>query len=317
MEIFGIKKKQVEGEPPVSNPFKQQKLPAWQPILTPKAVIVSFFVIGLIFVPLGIGLVFSSNMVNELQSRAYEVCPNEGDTICPLVNVSFPNVDMQPPIFLYYKLENFYQNHRRYGRSRSDDQLRGIEVASTTTLVDCDPYISLNNSNNAQDIYFPCGLIAKSWFNDTFKLYRSNGTQIPMSSQNIAWPSDVETKFNNPSNKTQGIRTIPDLKNPDFINWMRIAGLPTFRKLYRIINEPLKGDFTVEIGNNFPVTSFGGHKYVVISTTCWLGGKNPFLGYAYIVVGTVCVILAIIFALKQVIRPRVQGDTTYLVWARS
>jgi hypothetical protein len=104
--------------------------------------------------------------------------------------------------------------------------------------------------------------------------------------------------------RTQGIRTIPDLKNPDFINWMRIAGLPTFRKLYRIINEPLKGDFTVEIGNNFPVTSFGGHKYVVISTTCWLGGKNPFLGYAYIVVGTVCVILAIIFALKQVIRPR-------------
>lgn len=80
MEIFGIRKKPVEGEPPgnpiiyncisvrlsfvVSNPFKQQKLPAWQPILTPKAVIISFFVIGLIFVPLGIGLVFSSNQVS-------------------------------------------------------------------------------------------------------------------------------------------------------------------------------------------------------------------------------------------------------------
>jgi hypothetical protein len=317
MEIIGIKKKPAEGEPPVSNPFKQQKLPAWQPILTPKAVIISFFIIGLVFVPLGIGLVFSSNMVSEYQSSAYEVCPEKGETYCPLINVSFPNLDLQPPIFMYYKLENFYQNHRRYARSRNDVQLRGIEITSKLTLVDCDPVVSLNNSDNPEDIYFPCGLIAKGLFNDTFKLFHSNGTQIALSMENIAWESDVNTKFNNPPNTTRGIRVIPDLKNPDFINWMRVAGLPTFRKLYRIIDVPLVGDFTVQIANNFPVTSFNGHKYVVLSTTSWLGGKNPFLGYAYIVVGAVCVILAVIFLLKQVIRPRVQGDTTYLIWAKS
>ena len=30
---------------------------------------------------------------------------------------------MTPPIYMYYKLSNFYQNHRRYVRSRSDPQL--------------------------------------------------------------------------------------------------------------------------------------------------------------------------------------------------
>lgn len=315
MEIIGIKKKAAKGEPPASNPFKQQKLPAWQPILTPKAVIISFFIIGLIFVPLGIGLVISSNQVIEYHSRAYEVCPNK--TSRCIINVSFANVHMDPPIYVYYKLENFYQNHRRYGRSRSDSQLRGEEVSSKSSLTDCDPFISLNNSDDPNLFFFPCGLIVRSLFNDTFKLFSSNDTQIPMAIENIAWPSDLEKKFANPANYTRGIRTIPDLRNQDFVNWMRVAGLPTFRKLYRVINEPLKGDYTVEIANNFPVTSFGGHKYVILSTTNWLGGKNPFLGYAYIVVGTVCVILAVIFMLKQIIRPRVQGDTTYLVWARS
>jgi len=308
--------KEGEVEKIVSNPFKQQKLPAWQPILTPKSVIVSFLLIGLVFIPLGIGLVVSSDQVVEVQSRAYDVCPDANP--CPTVNVSFPNLKMSPPIYMYYKLENFYQNHRRYGRSRSDTQLRGVEVTSLAGLVDCDPYVSINDSQDVNNFYFPCGLIARSVFNDTFKLRTANSSKyVTLSMQNIAWDSDIQIKFNNPPNTTRGVRVIPDLKNPDFINWMRVAGLPTFRKLYRVINDSLVGDYIVEIANNFPVSSFGGHKYVVLSTTCWLGGKNPLLGYAYIVVGIVCVILGVIFGLKQAIRPRVQGDTTYLNWAKS
>jgi hypothetical protein len=37
-------------------PFKQQKLKAWQPILTPNWVIGTFAVVGLIFIPIGIVL---------------------------------------------------------------------------------------------------------------------------------------------------------------------------------------------------------------------------------------------------------------------
>jgi hypothetical protein len=30
---------------------------------------------------------------------------------------------MKAPVYVYYELDNFYQNHRRYVKSRSDDQL--------------------------------------------------------------------------------------------------------------------------------------------------------------------------------------------------
>jgi len=300
---------------PSSNPFKQQKLRAWQPILTPKAVIISFLVIGIIFIPVGVVLLVASNSVVQVESAAYELCP--GNALeCPIVTITFPNLNMQPPIFMYYKLENFYQNHRRYVKSRSDDQLRGMDVTSRSALVDCKPYDTFNDSSAVQDFFLPCGLIARSQFNDTFTMTDENGTVVPLSMENIAWQSDVQTKFNNPKPTTQGIRVIPDFKNPDFVNWMRTAGLPTFRKLYRVIDQPLVGSYNITIQNNFPVTSFGGHKFVVLSTTSWLGGKNPFLGYAYIVVGSICIILGLIFALKQAIRPRAQGDTAYLEWAR-
>lgn len=87
---------------------------------------------------------------------------------------------------------------------------------------------------------------------------------------------------------------------------MRTAALPTFRKLYGKI----EGDFdandeiTVVIENNYNTYSFGGKKKLVLSTTSWIGGKNDFLGIAYLSVGGVCLFLAITFILLYVIKPR-------------
>lgn len=55
---------------------------------------------------------------------------------------------------------------------------------------------------------------------------------------------------------------------------------------------------------DFPVTDYGGTKSIIISTRTVMGGKNPFLGIAYIVVGGICVLLGAIFTVAHLIKPR-------------
>ena len=49
--------------------FRQQRLKAWQPILTPRTVLPAFFVLGICFIPIGIVLFFASNGVRARASR--------------------------------------------------------------------------------------------------------------------------------------------------------------------------------------------------------------------------------------------------------
>jgi len=97
------------------------------------------------------------------------------------------------------------------------------------------------------------------------------------------------------------VNPIDGVKNEHFVNWMRLSGLPEFRKLYGRIDLTLNpGDvLTFEITNNFEVNSFNGKKALVISTVSWFGGKNSFLGYSYMIAGAICIFLGIIFLMKS------------------
>ena len=64
--------------------LRQQRIPAWQPILTPGSVLPSFFVIGMVFVPIGIGLLIVSNQVKSI-SFMDEIPPG---TIMTLIRFS-------------------------------------------------------------------------------------------------------------------------------------------------------------------------------------------------------------------------------------
>ena len=123
---------------------------------------------------------------------------------------------------------------------------------------------------------------------------------------------------------------------------MRAAGLPAFRKLYGRITRPeglAPGTYTVRVSNGaenavdgtfenahsggeqqrflYPVSTFGGTKAVVLSTTSWIGGRNLFLGYAYVVVGVISIVLALCFLLKYRLSPRELGDASYITWQSS
>lgn len=88
--------------------------------------------------------------------------------------------------------------------------------------------------------------------------------------------------------------------------WMRTSALPKFRKLYGVIEEDLEVDETINIliRNNYNTYTFSGKKSIVLSTANWLGGKNDFLGYAYIVTGSMSIFMSILFALIHVKYPR-------------
>jgi hypothetical protein len=135
-------------------------------------------------------------------------------------------------------------------KSRNDAQLRGEFVKTRSALADCAPIISNDTKSNDPKFFFlPCGLIANTMFNDSFQL-RDHEGYITLRKKGIAWPTDVKNKFKNPAPDTPGIRTITDFEDEDFIVWMRTAGLPSFSKLYRIVDEDLKGNYTVDIFNS-------------------------------------------------------------------
>lgn len=381
---------------PEDTPFKQQKLKAWQPILTPNWVIGTFAVVGLIFIPIGIVLHTESENVVEYSVqydgkdtkdsanivKLGDGCLLESDSDRDQFNVSTRGClvtfeiekEMKAPVFVYYQLDNFYQNHRRYVQSRSDAQLRGDASAS---ISDCSPLKRVENvakynstastplSTSGNYSVNPCGLIANSLFNDIFWVnsittggktlyqtddYDANTKVVDLLDQSdIAWKSDVETKFKNipeadrtdddlylwqnakyrwiipmyvgqPAIANQTAWTKPatafGVQDEHFIVWMRTAGLPSFRKLYGRIDKDLTPGTKLEflVSSNFLVSTFDGKKSLVISTTSWFGGRNPFLGIAYIVVGSLCMLLAILFFAKHKLSPRKLGDTRYLVW---
>ena len=370
---------------------------AWRPVLTPRLVILLFSTVGIIFIPIGALIISVSNSVIEVVgddytgscciencSADYEPWQRVDKNPCD-VQITVP-VTMQPPVYVYYKLTQFYQNHRRYVRSRDDKQLKGIAdlTESQLSATSSCQYKVLANASDKTSVISPCGLVAWSVFNDSFQLIDAEGTglAVDLNETGIAWPSDQELKFKNSENGSTGqnfpqfahwrqrtcdqlpasaTKTASELQNEclafqmsagteagwcfpgsgycvedeHFIVWMRAAGLPSFRKLYAKIESPLPaGTYTLRVSNGqwdsasgayvnaatggapqtalYPVSSFGGTKALVLSTTSWIGGKNLFLGYAYVVVGVVTIVLALCFLIKQQLTKRDIADADYI-----
>lgn len=79
----------------------------------------------------------------------------------------------------------------RYVKSRDDKQLRN--KAYENDVGTCSPEDYTPNDLGHKPIV-PCGLIAWSLFNDTYKL-SSNNKDLVINKKNIAWKSDQKAKF--------------------------------------------------------------------------------------------------------------------------
>jgi hypothetical protein len=91
----------------------------------------------------------------------------------------------------------------------------------------------------------------------------------------------------------------------DLMVWMRTAALPRFRKLYGRVEADLGAGelLAVAVQNNYNSYSFAGKKAVVLSTAGLLGGRNTFLGRAYVVTGVACFVLTLLLTLLCLVFP--------------
>ncbi|CDH57766.1 lem3 cdc50 family protein [Lichtheimia corymbifera JMRC:FSU:9682] len=367
---------------PANTAFKQQRLKAWQPLLTPKTVLPTLFAVGIVFAPLGGLFLYESETVNEividytdcitLNETAVPLADNlydykftaenttvirapsywltqessymtgqaapAGETI-PRCNIQFSiPFELRSPVYLYYRLTNFYQNHRKYVKSLSYNQLNGENVSPGDAEASCAPVGTAADGK----IYYPCGLIANSMFNDTFSnmtLLNPQGSSdnitYTMSEKGIAWSSDV-SRYKKSSTPVEQLTPPPNwqkrypsgytaenLFDPSqdehFLVWMRTSWYPTFRKLYsKYESDPLQpGTYQIQVDMNYDIRTYGGTKSIVLSGTSFLGARNPFMGLAYIIMGCACAFLGVVFLGWHFFRPRKLGDHDRLSWNQS
>jgi LEM3 (ligand-effect modulator 3) family / CDC50 family len=380
----------VSSAPRKGNALMQQRLKSLQPRLSRRSFFVLYLIVGCMFIVAG-ALLYKLNMSLVEIPETYTI--SDSETTGQLKDVELKiTSDMTKPVYLYVELTNFYQNHRLYVKSRSDTQLESstpITDKSSSSVSNCSPYI-----NDASDlVYYPCGLIAKSVYNDKYTaFYTPSGSSTATlltgsdvfddSPKSIAWSTDVNFKFNqiDPSQYQESTnmwilnefppqvcipsslssdktvirvkqtqitssyavadcdystttptcnyeyldtndstwkdftcssgfetRSMADrygINNGVFINWMRTASLPTFRKLLAVINKDLYENdvITIRVQGKFDVASFNGTKKFVLATVSPLGGKNYFLAIAFMVVGCLSIMVSVVFVLKPKIR---------------
>lgn len=319
---------------PDDGAFYQQRLPAWKPIINIHSTVPVFGVLGIFLVPIGLLLITTAGSVKEMRLD-YSECgrchnaPYDKDCTCA-VEFTLDTKFSGSQLMMYYGLERYYQNHRKYATSRSDYQLRGNPLNPDSN---CEPYES---DMETSKVFAPCGLIANSMFNDTYELewltYK-NGTELPKKMkinstvEGISWNSDHGNKFKNPAGNDLKAAFNGTVKPPSwskapyeldpgndannaflnepFIVWMRVAAFPTFRKLYSRILMELNpeldnglesGKYRLTVHYRYPVLYYQSKKFFVLSTTSIFGAKNLMIGIVYLVVGSLLLILAGAFA---------------------
>ncbi|CAJ0603731.1 unnamed protein product [Cylicocyclus nassatus] len=261
---------------PKDSVWRQQRIPAYRPVINTRNTLPCTIVVGFIFIGVGVLLMVAASSSLELVIKYTNCTSMDGNATEKIVRIAYPNVtaqcrlsfdimeDYSGEVKFYYGLTQFYQNHRLYMNSRNDLQLAG----HIREVTDCKPLDSIPGTNLT---YAPCGFVANSMFNDTFQLLfhglNAAEVEVPFTTRGMVKDLVRKRKFRNPV--PNGNETLCDafadtvrppwwqkdicelganspgagvgFENIDFIMWMQTAALPNFRKLYRILDREVDG----------------------------------------------------------------------------
>ena len=276
--------------PYANSPFRQQKVPACKPFLTPLMAAAVYGAFALISLIIGSSIMTSSDGVFEAVLD-YSQCPNG---LCS-VTIDQPIEDV---LYLYYQLDGFHQNRQAYIKSVSWPQYRG---KAPSDLSSCSP-VEKDPANETFTMV-PCGARSLSVFNDTFHIVNPGIQLIETGISQSTFRKQFKP-INSEYQKGENYNIWLDswennMTNEHFINWVQIAATSKFRKLYGIIDGKLVPKGTVlnfTIADNYPTSNDKSFKkQVVLAETYFLGGKNNFFGIFYIVLCVFSAVAAIVF----------------------
>ena len=215
--------------PHSTSTFKQQKLAACKPFLSPIFAALIYGIFAIVSLIIGLIYYFASEDMHEIVFDYTNVASGEPQTI------NFP-IALNGDIYVYYELTNYYQNNYVYSDSKSWDQWLGADFQSAD-IDKCSPV----KTGEGDRPYAPCGAVSLSVFNDTFTM----SSNFPAILENDITPKcyrDLIKPLPSSWNSTNSIFTLnptlfPENQGSDhFISWALIAPFPTFRKVWGILN---------------------------------------------------------------------------------
>lgn len=136
----------TKSQKPVATEFSQQKLPSFQLVLTPRKIAAGMFLAGVVVVVMGVSSLMLSQSAAQLrihysgdfqgwpsgtkEEETYKVACAVGSVCSYTVT---PAEDMEPPIWVFYSLDPFYQNYNSWMQSVAKQFKDMKPIASTFT----------------------------------------------------------------------------------------------------------------------------------------------------------------------------------------
>jgi hypothetical protein len=289
--------------------FKQQLIQTWHPKINTKCAVTFYVIIAGLFIALGVAIFATSADLYSNSYRYDQTCAEIG-TVCT-INFLLPRTVIGP-IYIYYSISGFFQNHKVYANSVSYAQLYdGVFPNSTQIVPDCDPIIYNRDTPyrfavdgtplDPDAAAFPCGYVATTLFNDTYTITNTDtNTTIPIIDSGISYWSD-SPKYRNVNLSAQWT----DVQKERFAVWMQLSLFNRFQKAWGIIDVNLaQGNYKISIQNNWNSAIFGGTKSIVITQLGPIANASEFLAYAYLSMGALSFVLAITFSFRGLRKPK-------------
>jgi len=278
----------------LTHPLCQQDSRACRPTISEHPHYLLFF-FGLIHLLVFILAVSYGATTIEYKERYDDKCVDNNP-----FSMTFHITERMPsPVYFYYELDNFYQNHFRFLGSHSFSQLRGKFVENS---VDCQP-VSTENISGKTITLVPCGLYSRYMFNDTYILPEY------FSEHGIAWPYQINVTYAPPNEKysaeSRWMRALAGINptmyenettNEHYITWMRSSNRPHFKKLYAISRQDVPvGDFTILVNCNYNKSFYHFGRYISLMSPGKLGGKNTLIWSVNLCMSVISSLFGLVF----------------------